>query len=42
MWERPKCERMFKTTNQSYSCSRKNLDDLFENQPDNLIEYKKY
>jgi len=37
MWECPKCERIFKTTNQSHSCTNKTLDDLFENRPDNLI-----
>lgn len=37
MWECPKCERVFKTTNQSHSCGQKTLDDLFENRPDNLI-----
>jgi len=37
MWECPKCERQFKTINQSHSCSQKTLDDLFDKRPDNLI-----
>lgn len=37
MWQCPKCERLFKTTNQSHSCGQKTIDDLFVNRPENLI-----
>lgn len=37
MWTCPKCEREFKTTNQSHSCGETTLDALFANKPDDLL-----
>jgi len=37
MWTCPKCERQFKTTNQSHACGVATLDDLFEGKPDHLL-----
>ena len=37
MWTCPKCERRFKTTNQSHMCTDKTIDDIFEGRPDNLV-----
>lgn len=37
MWTCPKCERQFKTKNQSHSCMETTLDDLFMNKPDDLV-----
>jgi len=37
MWICPKCERTFKSTNQSHSCGQYDLDDLFKGKPDNLL-----
>lgn len=33
MWMCPTCERVFKTTNQSHSCTKVEIDDLFEGRP---------
>ncbi|MEM9848840.1 MAG: DUF5655 domain-containing protein [Bacteroidota bacterium] len=37
MWTCPKCERQFKTANQSHTCSATTLDDLFAKSSDELI-----
>ncbi|MEM8526751.1 MAG: DUF5655 domain-containing protein [Bacteroidota bacterium] len=37
MWTCPKCERQFKTANQSHTCSEKTLDNLFAKSSDELI-----
>lgn len=37
MWTCPKCNRNFKSTNQSHMCSDKSIDDILEGRPDNLI-----
>ena len=37
MWTCPKCERQFKTTNQSHTCSKVSIDALFEGRPDELV-----
>ena len=37
MWQCPRCERMFKTKNQSHSCVQQDMGVLFENRPDNLV-----
>ena len=37
MWQCPKCERMFKSTNQSHMCTTKTIDDLFEGKSDQLV-----
>ncbi|MEM9887330.1 MAG: DUF5655 domain-containing protein [Bacteroidota bacterium] len=37
MWTCPKCNRQFKTTNQSHTCNETTLDDLFLKCSDELI-----
>jgi len=37
MWTCPKCERKFKTSNQSHSCTKVRLDDLFAGKPPELL-----
>lgn len=37
MWTCPKCERKFKTTNQSHWCGNVSLDELFYDKPDELL-----
>lgn len=37
MWTCPRCERNFKSVNQSHMCTTKTIDDLFVNRPDNLV-----
>ena len=37
MWTCPKCERNFKSTNQSHICAIVNIDDLFLGKPNNLL-----
>jgi len=37
MWTCPKCERNFKTANQSHSCVDVSLDDLFSGKPEELL-----
>lgn len=37
MWTCPKCERVFKTENQSHYCGVTTLDDLFEGVPAHLV-----
>lgn len=37
MWTCPKCERVFKTINQSHSCVAQDLGLLFLDKPDNLV-----
>ena len=37
MWVCPKCERNFKSNNQSHMCSTKSVDNIFEGKPSNLI-----
>ncbi len=37
MWTCPRCERQFKTTNQSHSCVQTTIDDLFAKRPDHLL-----
>ncbi len=37
MWTCPRCERQFKTRNQSHSCVTKSLDELFAKCPDHLL-----
>ena len=37
MWTCPKCERRFKTTNQSHSCVPQDLGRLFLDRPDELV-----
>ena len=37
MWKCPRCERMFKTKNQSHSCVKQDIGIFFENRPDNLV-----
>ena len=36
MWVCPKCEMKFKSTNQSHSCAKAGLDDLFDGKPPEL------
>lgn len=36
MWKCPKCDRVFKTKNQSHSCVKIELDDLFLDKPLNI------
>ena len=37
MWQCPRCERLFKTTNQSHSCVQQDMGLLFEGKPDQLV-----
>jgi hypothetical protein len=37
MWTCQKCERNFKTRNQSHMCAIVSIDDLFIGKPDNLL-----
>lgn len=37
MWTCPKCERVFKSNNQSHYCNEATLDDIFANKPDDLL-----
>ncbi len=37
MWKCPKCNRMFKTTNQSHSCLETTIDDIFLDRPIELV-----
>jgi len=37
MWTCPKCERVFKTANQSHSCVPQDLGILFLDKPDHLV-----
>ncbi|MDP5230082.1 MAG: DUF5655 domain-containing protein [Cellulophaga sp.] len=37
MWRCPKCERNFKTTNQSHSCTNIDMGELFMGKPDDLV-----
>ena len=37
MWNCPKCERNFKTRNQSHMCAIVSIDDLFAGKPDDLL-----
>ena len=37
MWTCPKCQRVFKTTNQSHYCGETTLDDIFANTSDHLL-----
>ena len=37
MWTCPRCERKFKTTNQSHSCEKKDIGELFLGKPDELV-----
>jgi len=37
MWTCPKCERNFKSNNQSHMCSSNTIDDIFEGKSENLI-----
>ena len=37
MWQCPKCERSFKSTNQSHWCLKVDIDDLFEGKPEDLL-----
>ncbi len=37
MWICPKCERSFKSDNQSHICNTNTIDDIFEGKSDNMI-----
>ena len=37
MWTCPKCERNFKSVNQSHMCSTNTIDDIFEGVSENLV-----
>lgn len=37
MWICPKCERHFKSTNQSHMCAPQDLGALFQDKPDDLV-----
>ena len=37
MWTCPNCERNFKTTNQSHSCTNIDMGELFLDKPDELV-----
>ena len=37
MWTSPKCERTFKASNQSHTCTKVVLDDLFSGKPPELL-----
>lgn len=37
MWTCPRCERVFKTTHQSHSCTQIELGELFLGKPDDLV-----
>jgi len=37
MWTCPKCERNFKSNNQSHMCSSNTIDDIFQGKSENLI-----
>lgn len=37
MWTCPRCNRQFKTKNQSHSCVTKTIGDFFADKPDNLV-----
>lgn len=37
MWTCPRCERVFKVTNQSHYCQASTLDDIFANSSDELL-----
>ncbi len=37
MWTCPKCERLFKTTNQSHMCVKKDIGELFVGKSDELV-----
>ncbi len=37
MWTCPKCERNFKSTNQSHMCTTTTIDDIFIGKPDDLL-----
>ncbi|MEL7122789.1 MAG: DUF5655 domain-containing protein [Bacteroidota bacterium] len=37
MWICPKCERHFKTKNQSHACETKDIGEFFEGKPDGLV-----
>ena len=37
MWTCPRCERKFKTTNQSHSCEKKDIGELFLDKSDELV-----
>lgn len=36
-WSCPKCKRLFKTENQSHSCTNKDMGELFLGKPDELV-----
>jgi hypothetical protein len=37
MWNCPNCNRVFKTTNQSHTCTDKDVGELFLDRPDELV-----
>ena len=37
MWQCPRCERLFKTSNQSHSCVQQDMGLLFEGKSDQLV-----
>ena len=37
MWTCPKCNRLFKTKNQSHTCVNKDIGELFMDRPDELV-----
>ncbi len=37
MWTCPRCERVFKSTNQSHYCNVVDIDDLFKGKPPELL-----
>ena len=37
MWTCPKCDRKFKTTNQSHMCTTKDIGELFLDGSDELV-----
>lgn len=37
MWTCPKCQRPFKTTNQSHFCGETTIDEILEGKPENVL-----
>lgn len=37
MWMCPKCNRNFKSVNQSHMCSSNTIDDIFKDSPDHIV-----
>ncbi len=37
MWQCPKCDRVFQTTNQQHICVKKDVGELFIDKPDDMV-----